>query len=605
VSQALTIRIRAGLLAVLLALALLATKAAAQCGVPRIDCPGDIEVLSCSTNGIEVDYALPTAFNDCGPLNANLEFGLPPGAVFPLGTTNVGYWAVDANGSVVRCDFQVTVIHQADIVMTCPEDLTVQACEDGGAIVAYDQPTATSRCGPLDTLPFPGFATFVSGSLFPVGTTNVTWMTDQSLGFFTICSFNVTVLPLIPSMTCPGSITVTTCDPAGAIVDYVEPTGGTACGPLPTFLFSGLAPGSLFPIGVMPVQWAAGPLPDGSFATCIFHVTVELGPDTEPPVVDCPDDIVVVAAPGQSSAVAFWKVAAYDECPGDVTVVSDPPSGSTFPCGTTPVTVIARDATGNESVCAFDVIVALPAPLDIKPGSCPNPLNATEQGILPVAVMGSSAFDIARIDPASVRLEGVAPLRWSREDVGAPYLLLTGKDDCLDCRPSKKDRTADLAFKFDALAVVAALGKLQDRECRVARLTASTIDGCPVVGEDVVLIVAADRAVAATEEAVDIEPDPAPRPTALHPANPNPMTRSTRIAFELPVAAHARLDIYDVSGRRVRTLANGQQAAGRHEQEWDGADEAGSPVAGGIYFHVLTIAGEVPSRLTGKVLVVR
>jgi hypothetical protein len=57
------------------------------------------------------------------------------------------------------------------------------------------------------------------------------------------------------------------------------------------------------------------------------------------------------------------------------------------------------DATGNESSCKFEVTVALPVALDIRPGACPNPLKIGENGVLPVAILGSSLFDIA----ASIR----------------------------------------------------------------------------------------------------------------------------------------------------------------------------------------------------------
>lgn len=49
------------------------------------------------------------------------------------------------------------------------------------------------------------------------------------------------------------------------------------------------------------------------------------------------------------------------------------------------------------------------AVIDIKPGSCPNPLNVKDKGALPVAVLRSKDFDVFNIDPASIRLEGVAP----------------------------------------------------------------------------------------------------------------------------------------------------------------------------------------------------
>jgi N-acetylneuraminic acid mutarotase len=58
--------------------------------------------------------------------------------------------------------------------------------------------------------------------------------------------------------------------------------------------------------------------------------------------------------------------------------------------------------------------------VDIKPTSCPNPLNVTSKGVLPVAILGTEDFDVNKIDVASIRLDGVAPIRSSLEDVAAP-----------------------------------------------------------------------------------------------------------------------------------------------------------------------------------------
>ena len=62
------------------------------------------------------------------------------------------------------------------------------------------------------------------------------------------------------------------------------------------------------------------------------------------------------------------------------------------------------------------------------------------------------------------------------------------------------------------------------------------------------------------------------------------------------------LAVYSVDGRRVRTLARGQRAAGRHEVSWDGLDAAGSPLAPGIYLMRLA-AGDVVT--SGKIVRVR
>jgi hypothetical protein len=58
----------------------------------------------------------------------------------------------------------------------------------------------------------------------------------------------------------------------------------------------------------------------------------------------------------------------------------------------------------------------------------------------------------------------------------------------------------------------------------------------------------------------------------LFPAFPNPFNAETRIAFELPVSARTTLDLFDVTGRKIRTLFDGNPAAGRHEILLNGSD---------------------------------
>ncbi|MEZ4649477.1 MAG: FlgD immunoglobulin-like domain containing protein [Candidatus Eisenbacteria bacterium] len=75
---------------------------------------------------------------------------------------------------------------------------------------------------------------------------------------------------------------------------------------------------------------------------------------------------------------------------------------------------------------------------------------------------------------------------------------------------------------------------------------------------------------------------------ALQPARPNPMASWTEIQFMVPTAAPVDLAVFDVSGRRVRTLVNGQLEAGRHEVIWNGRDDRGLEVSSGIYFYRLS-----------------
>ena len=133
----------------------------------------------------------------------------------------------------------------------------------------------------------------------------------------------------------------------------------------------------------------------------------------------------------------------------------------------------------------------IPVPLDIKPGSCPNPINVTKNGVQSVAIVGTDELDVYTINPESVALMGVPPLRWAYEDVATPYEPYLGKEDCkLDCTTAGPDGYMDLVFKFETLALVEAIGDCEDGQCLVLSLTGNFFDGRAIMGEDVVWILA-------------------------------------------------------------------------------------------------------------------
>jgi len=124
-------------------------------------------------------------------------------------------------------------------------------------------------------------------------------------------------------------------------------------------------------------------------------------------------------------------------------------------------------------------------PLDIKPSSCPNLITLGSRGVLPVAILGTDGVDTMDIDPESIRLVGVAPLRADLQDVGAPG---TGEA----CTASGPDGLLDLALKFDTAklveAIVSALGRPPaDREALTLNLSGQLWDGTPIAGMDVVI----------------------------------------------------------------------------------------------------------------------
>jgi FlgD Ig-like domain len=77
---------------------------------------------------------------------------------------------------------------------------------------------------------------------------------------------------------------------------------------------------------------------------------------------------------------------------------------------------------------------------------------------------------------------------------------------------------------------------------------------------------------------------------------PNPFNPTTTIAFSIKNRTRVRLSVYDVSGARVRTLADEDFAAGAHTRVWDGRNDAGQPVASGVYFYKLVAREFVKTR---------
>ena len=70
---------------------------------------------------------------------------------------------------------------------------------------------------------------------------------------------------------------------------------------------------------------------------------------------------------------------------------------------------------------------------------------------------------------------------------------------------------------------------------------------------------------------------------------PNPFNPSTTITFSISQNGSVNLEVYDMTGRHVRTLLSGEVAAGHHTAQWDGRDERGSSVGSGVYFYRLRV----------------
>jgi subtilisin family serine protease len=116
-------------------------------------------------------------------------------------------------------------------------------------------------------------------------------------------------------------------------------------------------------------------------------------------------------------------------------------------------------------------------------------------------------------------------------------------------------------------------------------------------------ILNANNALQMAMSQIGVAEGPNPRPPQLPVrAFPNPTRAGTSLMVESPGAGPARVTVTDLQGRRVRDLPAAELSAGMNAVDWDGRDERGHRVAGGIYFISVRTA-----TATGiaKVLVVR
>jgi flagellar hook assembly protein FlgD len=82
-----------------------------------------------------------------------------------------------------------------------------------------------------------------------------------------------------------------------------------------------------------------------------------------------------------------------------------------------------------------------------------------------------------------------------------------------------------------------------------------------------------------------------PTRSALFQNAPNPFRQLTAISYQLSAPSHTSLKIYDLSGRLVRTLVDGEKEAGYYTANWDRKDFRGRELSNGVYFYRL-VSGE-------------
>jgi hypothetical protein len=221
--------------------------------------------------------------------------------------------------------------------------------------------------------------------------------------------------------------------------------------------------------------------------------------------------------------------------------------------------------------------------LDIKPGTCPNPLNLKEKGAVSVAVLGSADLDVADINVSTLRLAGVPAGKSMIEDVAAPF----DGDDC-GCTTDGPDGYDDLVLKFRAPDLSATVGSAFFKEEQVLTLTGNLVDGTPIEGSDCIVIVGAPKDIGAPGGETDGGDGSVLGPLSLTVRDEG---SQHHIEYVMPEPSEVTLTVYDVSGRIVERLVRSFEPAGNHTLAWKTSSHPS-----GIYFYQLKSGGQTVTR---------
>ncbi|ERM80159.1 hypothetical protein P872_22380, partial [Rhodonellum psychrophilum GCM71 = DSM 17998] len=323
-------------------------------GVSPITQPSDIG--SC---GAILTTIAPLALDNCdNPVATGTRSdGLELSDVFPVGVTIITWSAKDASGNEAEVKTQMVTVtdEEGPKIVSLPSD--IEKFNDPGlcsALVSWTAPTVTDNCGESTLTQTSGLT---NGSVFPVGSTTVTYTATDASGNAHSESFKVTVndneqpeIVGLPS----DMLAKTDLGLCGVTVNWTAPTVTDNCGGSTIAQTSGLTNGSVFPIGTNTITYTAT---DASGNTNSGSFTITVTNEEKPSIIGLPDNILKNNDTGLCGAVVSWTLpTSSDSCGGSsITQTAGPLNGSFFPVGTTLVTYTATDDSGNSYSETFTV----------------------------------------------------------------------------------------------------------------------------------------------------------------------------------------------------------------------------------------------------------
>jgi hypothetical protein len=474
-------------------------------------------------------WTAPTAADNCSMKSFTSNYA--PGATFPKGTTTVTYTAKDSADNTSICSFTVTVIDNTPPVVSCPANITTLVDSASCSKAVSFTVTATDNCPGVTVVSTPP-----SGSVFPKGTTTVKSVATDAAGNKDSCTFTVTVTNPAP------------------VVTITSPASGT-----------------IYSAGT-PVTFT------GSFAdnkgthtaTWLFDVTAKAG------TVNEATGSVTATYTFSTAGVYNVKLTVKDQC-------SD--SGSTTLVGNFSAMIVVYDpnagfVTGGGWITsppgAYRADTTLTGKANFgfvskyQKGQS-TPTGETEfQFQVANFNFHSTSYDWLTIAGARAQYKGSGTINGS----GDYGFMLTAIDGNVN-GGGGIDKFRMKVINKTTSAVI-----YDNQFGNPDSTTPSTALG----GGSIVIHQNGGPVASIGDRSAELSDRDLPKDYALLQNYPNPFNPTTEIRFDLPENSTVRITVYNILGKEVRTLADGEWGAGLARVTWNAVDNTGRDVASGIYF---------------------
>jgi len=373
---------------------------------PSLSLPDDI-FIEATGPGTVVTY---TATTDA---NAQLSCSPASGSLFPLHSTPVNCTASFGSLSTSGT-FTVNVVDTTPPVLHLPSTITSSNPVVNYSVTATDlvDTSVSINCNPASG------STFTQNSTTIVRCTAVDFSGNTTQGNFNVTIVNDTTPPVL---SLPADITAEATGPNGAIVTYVATANDETDGPVAVSCDP--SSGSVFALGTTTVTCSAHDIANNS-SSGTFHITVV---DTTPPAITVPADITAEATSAAGAVVPF-TASATDLVDGSRPVTCTPPSGSTFPLGTTTVQCTSTDLHGNTGHRSFNINVVDTTPPVVTAISASPDILWPPNHTMTAVTVSVTASDLVDQSPTSqiVSVTSNQPINGTGDGDIAPDWEITG-----------------------------------------------------------------------------------------------------------------------------------------------------------------------------------